>query len=295
MPAISGITKDASGVPCQALVRAYRRSDGKFIGEAVSNASTGAYSISTLDTSPHIVQRIFGAVTEGYANNLQRIAALHLTGTNGATTFPEVSGITTTQYGSTAISNAQTLFGGNSAYFNGSSGITLASLVAIGTQDFTARCWVYPTATSTYESLFFSGGSNTVGSMWLNTQGSIIQVNTHESGGNGGASTTRPAMNQWSFVEAVRKDGAMKISVSGVFGSSATRATSITVANPMIGTNPDEANMSWRGYVREFEIFVGVALHFDNFTPPTASFLDSPTTVGEPTENAQIFDYVIPV
>ena len=87
----------------------------------------------------------------------------------------------------------------------------------------------------------------------------------------------------------------MKVSANGVFGSGVTRTTSIGAAKPYVGVNPDETNMGYRGYIRELEVFVGTALHFEDFTPPTAPFIDTANSVGAPTENAQIFDYVNPV
>jgi hypothetical protein len=42
---VSGIIYDASSNPTSRTVRLHRRSDGALLGEAISDASTGAYSI----------------------------------------------------------------------------------------------------------------------------------------------------------------------------------------------------------------------------------------------------------
>ena len=55
MPTISGIVKDSAGEFAQRIVRAYRRDTGAFVGQAVSNASTGAYSITTAYSGEHFV------------------------------------------------------------------------------------------------------------------------------------------------------------------------------------------------------------------------------------------------
>lgn len=53
MPALSGVTLDSSGSPVSVLVRAYRESDGVFVGEYVSSAADGSWSIATEDTTKH--------------------------------------------------------------------------------------------------------------------------------------------------------------------------------------------------------------------------------------------------
>ena len=56
MPVITGTVYDDQNNPVGGrIVRAYRRSDGAFIGEVVSTAGTGAFSIPCPDTE---VQRI---------------------------------------------------------------------------------------------------------------------------------------------------------------------------------------------------------------------------------------------
>lgn len=42
---VSGVIYDDASAPVARTVRIYRRSDGAFVGEATSDASTGAYSI----------------------------------------------------------------------------------------------------------------------------------------------------------------------------------------------------------------------------------------------------------
>lgn len=46
LPLISGVVRDSTNALAQRLVRAFKRSDASFLGYAISNATTGAYSIS---------------------------------------------------------------------------------------------------------------------------------------------------------------------------------------------------------------------------------------------------------
>ena len=52
---LAGTVKDSSGAFAARTVRAYRRSDGALASSAVSNGTTGAFSIASLDTTAHYV------------------------------------------------------------------------------------------------------------------------------------------------------------------------------------------------------------------------------------------------
>lgn len=54
-PMLSGTVRDASNALVARVVRAYRRSDGILIGQTTSDASTGVFSIATLDATAHTV------------------------------------------------------------------------------------------------------------------------------------------------------------------------------------------------------------------------------------------------
>lgn len=65
MPTISGTITDTNGNGVARTVRAYRRDTGVLMGEAESNASTGAYSITTTYSGEHNVVMLddaFGTV-----------------------------------------------------------------------------------------------------------------------------------------------------------------------------------------------------------------------------------------
>lgn len=53
---IRGIIKDATGTPCERIVRAYRRDTGAFVAEALSDAVTGEYELESFHDGEH--QRI---------------------------------------------------------------------------------------------------------------------------------------------------------------------------------------------------------------------------------------------
>lgn len=53
MVQVAGTTRDSSNALASRKVYAYRRSDGALAGSAISNATTGAYSITALDNTTH--------------------------------------------------------------------------------------------------------------------------------------------------------------------------------------------------------------------------------------------------
>ena len=310
MPAISGITKDAAEQPCQALVRAYRRSDGKFIGEAVSDATTGAYSITTLDTSPHVVYRINASVTDG--DPLHQYAALHLhfDGANNSTTFTDVCGNTVTPNGNAKISTAQSVFGGSSGYFDGSSSyLTIPSSTAfdIGSQNMSISMRIKTTQTKENAALVVR---EWVGSPWtggwsllLNGAGgsamAVYMTGHSTSSVLMQSSTTSYRDGNWHHVEWDKVGNNHTLYIDGVSVASATSSASFASVNKELTIGTDRtfgtAARAYNGYLEELQILVGAARNSSAFTPPTSAYADFARLIGEPTENAQIIDYVTPV
>lgn len=55
MPLILGTILNDAGLPCARIVRAYRRDTGAFVEEVVSNATTGAYTLTVPATEINVV------------------------------------------------------------------------------------------------------------------------------------------------------------------------------------------------------------------------------------------------
>lgn len=62
-PTISGVVLDASAAPVAKVVKAFKRSTMLLAGEAVSNGSTGIYTIYPADFTEHVVVRFDTATT----------------------------------------------------------------------------------------------------------------------------------------------------------------------------------------------------------------------------------------
>lgn len=290
MPTISGIVKDEFGQPCQAMVRAYRRSDGKFIGETISNATTGAYSITTLDTSPHVVYRLFGAVLNGDSYWPNVAASLHFS--NG---FTDSKGHTFTPYGTPTTEADATSPSGYAAVFNGSNYALAASNAdfGIGTGSFTAEAWLKCAFTGSNMIAVDSRSSNSA-VPWLFGVGSTGLFITYD--GSNSRSGGQLIENAWNHVAYVRNGDACAAYVGGVRVQSWTSAADYGSARPIyLGENQAGYTERYTGRMAEFRLTVGACRYTSDFTPATGMRPDYANSVGAPTENAQIFDYVTPV
>lgn len=287
MPAISGIVKDASGTPCAALVLAMRRSDMSIAGMVFSDASTGAYSITTADTSPHVVHRYVAAT--GDINTYYRRLGLHLNN------FTEVTGKTIQVIGGASVSTDH-LFSGNAcAKFLSSGGYLKTSVTddLLSYKDFSIRSKIYlPSLPSNVATIFDgrSGGNSSSLLLSIYNTGKIFFT---FNGSNYFGINSVPT-NSFVDIELTKIGSSIKTYIDGVNDYSLTgAASSFSLGGTEIRIGGSVDNYFADFYMAEFELFNGKALHTSNFTPPSTQFIDY--LIGTPTENAQIFDYVTPV
>ena len=306
MPAISGIVKDASGTPCAALVRVLRRDTMALVGQVFSDASTGAYSITTADTTPHIVERYVAPV--GSIAAPYRRLGLHMSGANNSTTFTDVAGHTVTAYGDAKIDAVTTdPYGGTSgiATFDGSGDYLLiadAADLELGSSDITIR-FKMKSSSATYYCCPLSrdNGSFPAGA-WAflfnpgTANGRIQFWNASYSSGAAmlGAASGDVHDNSWHDIELNRSGSNWSLLLDGTSVATTTWSGAIADAALDISVGRDQGySRDYEGKIKDVEILIGKALHTAGFTPPTSTFIDY--TIGTPTENAQIFDNVTPV
>lgn len=306
MPSVSGITKDASGTPCAALVVAIRRSDMSIAGMVYSNATTGAYSITTADTSPHIVQRYFGAT--GDINAGYRKLGLHFSGANNSTSITDVCGNAITVNGDAKIDAVTTdPYGGTSGVLtcDGSGDyLDLGDVASLefGSSNLTIRFKMKSASTVSYCCPLSRGNNTFPAGAWAvffnpGAANGLVQFwnSSYSPGGPLLAASSGDAHDDsWHDIEIGRNgsnwylffDGSV-VGTNTWSGSTADAALSINIGRDN-GFSRDYA-----GKIKDLEIFIGKCLHTSSFTPPSSTFIDY--IIGSPTENAQIFDYVTPV
>lgn len=217
---------------------------------------------------------------------------LHGDGTNGSTTITDSSPTpkTVTAVGNVQISTAQSKFGGASVYFDGTGDyLTLPNTTEFNfaSGPFTFECWILTTQTKANAAIYTRAPSGYAA-------GSIVfSINDPlASAGNVSVfmaeySTTLPILltsgvvvndgswhhlawtrdatnNHYLFVDGVQRASRLNAIVNVV-------GTSIV---PRIGSDPNNANRNWDGYIDDLRITKGVARYNANFTPPTAPFPD---------------------
>ena len=216
---------------------------------------------------------------------------MHFNGTNGSTTMTDNSknNTTVTSVNGTAISTAQSKFGGSSVLFDGTNDYLTTtyntSLLDWWTANYTLEMWVYaisfPAATG-------SGGSlgNLIGNMSFNSDTNYWSFGTNSSGNvkfyyyNGSpqsfTSNLTLSLNVWTHLAMVKSSAGVDIYVNGVKSST----THTIVGTPLSSagtplTIGSYTNGFYQGYIDELRITNGVARYTSNFTPSTTQFLDS--------------------
>lgn len=298
MATISGTVKDEAGNFAARMVRAYRRSDGALAGQIVSNATTGAYSITTLDGTEHFAIVHDGVVTAGdpYWNNV--VLAMHMDDVG----LTDAKGHAVTLNGNVARSAAQSKFGGYSAYFDGAGDflypVNSGPDFAFGTGDFTVEMWVYLPSLGVARVLYDGRPTSTNGPYVLtyvsetNTIGFLVRSVTRITG------TTALAAMTWYHVALCRSGTSTKLFLNGVQeGATYSDGNNyLGAANrPFIGIDGyNSSSSAMLGYIDDLRITKGVARYTANFTPPAAAFPHG-LSIGAPTTNALIFDNITPV
>lgn len=299
MPTISGVVKDASNVFAQRLVRAYRRDTGALVGQTLSDPTTGAYSITTADTSEHFVLMHDTADADPHWD--KTVLACRFDGANGDTTFTDLKGKAFTRFGNAQISTAQSKFGGSSLYLDGNGDYLTTS----SSSDFdlfgpttssTVEFWVRFSSLANGPHVVTFGTSETYRLSIFAASG-FLKVWTKTNSGDFATriQTSTLSVDTWYHVALVNVNGTFSLYLNGALVGSAAVSVVPTGALPLIVGWQNYGGFAgdyFNGYVDDLRVTKGVARYTAAFTPTTTTFRDAP--VGG-TENAVILDRVVPV
>lgn len=230
--------------------------------------------------------RIYDAVSNALLHNYTGISGtsqtvplrstmslLHMDGTSGSTTFTDETGHTWTVSGNAQISTAQSVFGGASAYFDGT-GDYVTSVASgdfvLGTVDLTLECWIYAANTTAgYRGIASDLLYSAAGGWALYQNGTALEL------WRGGLqiinATGALTAATWLHVAWTRQGNTHRLFVAGALVGSGTDSVNFTNNQVMIGKS-NAGDYYFNGYIDEFRLKKGEALYTANFTPPAAPF-----------------------
>lgn len=304
MPTISGVTKDATGALCAAVVDIHRRSDGKFITRVISDETTGAYSATAPDNGPYYAVRFVAPVAPGDANWDQESAHIQFDGS-----FEDLKGHALVVTGGVDIDTTTVdPFGGNNGVATFSGGkIDLSDADDLHPSgDFTIRFRFKPTASSrmglvAYGDDFYMGidyhynGTRNV-NMWASSNGSSWDIlQSDSSGSNSGIGAISLTLNVWNYIEMTRSGNIWRSFVNGTLDREVTAS-----GVPYRGSKGlrigawGNGGFAAAGSISDLVFVDGVAEHIASYTVPTTRS-PGPPSPGTPTEDAQAHDNITPI
>jgi hypothetical protein len=267
-----------TGVFKGALVRAFHRDSGRFVGETISDASTGVWSITTTYSGKHFAVCHAGSSSLYLSHKI----AIPFTGANNSTTAIDACGGTVAFNANAKIVTTQTdPFGGSGgvAYLpatTDSLGVSnlFGGTVACG--DFHYRVWVYPTSFPS-NAVLTSGGAY---GLSIRKNGATNMGLVHENVEWHGYGSSDVPLNTWTCVQARRSGTTVALYYGSTSVFSKTYSTCYTTATSL------GLASGFVGYVCDFELLN----YADSVTPPTVRL----TTLPSASENALIYDDLTP-
>ena len=199
-----------------------------------------------------------------------------LTFTNQNDIWDAGSGNLLTKTGDVTASNTQRKFATSSAvYFDGTGDyLSIADDITFHPSgDFTAECWIYPTASPAQPIIF---------GQWSNPYSWAIQLSNdsnrnarmifHDGSFQDTVTGTAVALNTWTHLALVKNGSTATIYVNGVsagtdtIGSLTNSTAALTLGATSSGGQP------YSGYIQDARFTNGLARYTSNFTPPTSEF-----------------------
>lgn len=236
-----------------------------------------------------ILMEVGGGTASGGLNPLWSnvVLALHGDGANGTTTIVDEKGRAspTGNRGTSAISSAQSRFGGSSIRFNCDGGLiysTGVNTVAFRFPgDFMIRMWLWLDAsahTGVARVIYDcrnSGGDQYGFVFFVNASGGLSLYTATVYLLND--TTTAFPTNQWVHVALARQGPTMRVFLNGALYSSFAAAYDWTNGRCCVGdVNPEyQATTAFYGFIDDFEIASGQAVYTAAYTPPTVPFPNS--------------------
>jgi len=182
------------------------------------------------------------------------------------------------------VSNAESRFGGASAYFDGNTYLSIppSSGTDFGSGDYTVECWVNISSQNGFGTIIGQGTpGNILSSDWViefphSANTLSVYVAAADTGFGYIINGTIPIINQgWKHIALTRSGNNTRLFIDGIQDGN-TWSTNYTIdsGNPAInsikiGAGPyDVVNRTINGYIDELRVIKGSGLYTSNFSPP---------------------------
>jgi hypothetical protein len=186
--------------------------------------------------------------------------------------------------GTAQISSAQSKFSTTSLYFSGALANSVyptlsarGTYLQLGSVNFTAEAWIYPTSASETAQIMgcAKNGTNSDWLFYLNAG----KLAFHWNNSTDLTSTSSPAANAWSHVAAMRSGNTLYLFINGTQVGSAAMSGSVGSSTGdyfTVGADATWASMPFTGYMEDIRVTLGVARYATTgFTAPSAAFPNS--------------------
>jgi hypothetical protein len=196
-------------------------------------------------------------------------------GTNSSFTDNSSNSHTITTTGNTLASSFSPYrSGGYSAYFDGSGdylSIADSTDFTLGSGDFTAECWVYPTA-SPSQPVIFGQWSNPYS--WAiefsNDSNRNVRFLINDGTIRDNVSSTSVPLNNWAHLALVRNGSTFTMYVNGVSVDTYTSSASLVDATGPVTIGAQNGGGSpYQGYITDARLVKGTAVYTSDFTAPS--------------------------
>lgn len=212
---------------------------------------------------------------------------MHFDGSNGSTTFTEVTGRTITPTGNAQLSTTNQKFGTACGLFDGTGDyISTAHTnnLSVSTGDFTIEFWVRFNGVGTVYLIGFKGGSSGNFYPWQFRKSELNKIGFRGFNNTSPTptlvyfieSSTSVVANQWYHVAGTREGNTLRLWLDGNLEGSATVSSALWLQSGI--------NMTWGSYtdpqlglngrLDDLRITAGVCRYTAAFTPPTEAFPD---------------------
>lgn len=200
-------------------------------------------------------------------------ALLHMAGSDGGTTFTDVTGRTWTTSGNAQIDTAQSQFGGASGLFDGTGDYISASSSAgfdLFGGDFTVECWIRVSASAPADCIWhIESAANSYLSVFIDSL--AIKMYSIVAGAGGGFKITTSAVtaNAWHHIALTKTGTTFTLWVNGASGGTSTTTTYPTGNMPMYIARSGTATTAqdYAGWIDEFRVTKGVCRYTSSFSP----------------------------